>query len=71
MTDKGVAHVDYSTCMACGVCVGTCPFGCLELSKTGLDMLQNAYPELVPDAACTGCGLCASACPVESINIHV
>lgn len=68
--EKGIAHVDYSTCMACSICVQTCPFGCLVLSKIGIDSLNNAYPELKPDHGCTGCALCAKACPVNSISIY-
>ena len=70
MSDKGVAHIEYPLCMACGICVQACPFGCLELTKTGIDVLRNAYPELQPESACTGCGLCARACPVDCITIH-
>lgn len=68
--EKGIAHVDYQSCMACGICVGTCPFSYLALSKTGIDSFRKAYPTLVAEHSCTGCGLCASACPVDSITIH-
>lgn len=68
--EKGIAHVDYLSCMACGICVQACPFGFLTLDKTDVDSLRKAYPLLIPDHRCTGCGLCASACPVESISLH-
>jgi ferredoxin len=69
MMEKGIAHVSYSTCMACGICVGACPFGCLLLDKIGIDSLNKAYPELKPNHGCTGCSLCAKACPVDCISI--
>ena len=68
--EKGIAHIDYLVCMACGVCTIACPFNCLELSKTDVDKLHNAYPALTANHQCTGCGICAKACPVDSISIH-
>ena len=67
--EKGVAQVNYQTCMACGVCVQACPFGCLELSKTDVDAVHKAYPVLVLPDKCTGCGICKNACAVECITI--
>jgi formate hydrogenlyase subunit 6/NADH:ubiquinone oxidoreductase subunit I len=67
---KGIAHVNYQGCMACGVCVVACPFSYLELSKIDVDSLHKAYPELITDHQCTGCGLCAAACPVEAIHVE-
>jgi ferredoxin len=61
---------DYSLCMACGACPPSCPFGCLELSKLGLDRYRKAYPELVRPEACTGCGLCARTCPIDCITLQ-
>jgi ferredoxin len=69
--EKGIAHVDYDTCMACGVCVTACPFSYLALTRIDTTMLHNAYPELIADHKCPGCGLCATACPVDSITIHI
>jgi 2-oxoglutarate ferredoxin oxidoreductase subunit delta len=68
--EKGIAYVDYETCMACGICVGACPFSYLELSKIDLNSLHKAYPVLTTDHKCPGCGICATACPVDSITIH-
>lgn len=68
--EKGIAHVEFSLCMSCGVCVQACPFSCLVMSKTTLDAQRNSLPELSGANPCTGCGLCASACPVDCISIH-
>ena len=69
--DKKMPRTDYKLCMACRVCSATCPFGCIEDVKTGVDRYGKVYPELVRPDDCTGCGLCASACPVGAITMKV
>jgi ferredoxin len=69
--DKGIAHVDYQVCMACGVCVQVCPFNCLELTKTDVDKLSKPYPVLALNHKCNGCSMCVTACPVDCISIYV
>ncbi|MBB6479631.1 4Fe-4S binding protein [Spirochaeta isovalerica] len=66
---KMIPMIDYGTCMACTVCVTSCPFGCLELSITDLDPYKKAYPDLLRRGSCTGCGICASECPVDAITM--
>ena len=56
-------------CMACRVCVIACPFGCLDMTRTGIDRYGKAYPELVSPETCTGCGICARECPVDAIEM--
>ena len=60
---------NYDICMACRVCVTTCPFGCLDTVKTGVDKYGKSYPEMVSPDTCTGCGLCVKACPVKAMSI--
>ncbi len=69
MVSKKYPGIDYKLCMACGSCIPACPFGCLELTKQGLDKYKKAYPELARPDGCTGCGLCAKACPVDCITM--
>jgi len=69
MATKKKPVVDYKLCMACGSCIPACPFGCLELTRQGLDSYRKAYPELVSAGTCTGCGLCTRACPVECMEM--
>ncbi len=69
MSGKGLAAVNYGECMACGSCVQFCPFGYLELGKTGLDDFKKEYPRLVDGHRCTGCGICAEHCTVECIEM--
>lgn len=60
---------DYGLCMACGICVQACPFSCLELRRTGLDVYRKAYPELARREDCTSCGICAFSCPVDAVRM--
>lgn len=59
--------IDYKKCMACRVCVTSCPFSCLDDVKTDVDSYGKAYPVLISKATCTSCGICAKECPIEVI----
>jgi len=57
-------------CSSCSICVDTCPFKCLDISKPvdfPRDLTCSAY--LKDDKACVGCNLCADACPQEAIYL--
>jgi ferredoxin len=58
---KGKAAVNRELCMACGGCVGVCPFVALEL--------ENGNKLALEGASCTGCGLCERFCPVGAIKV--
>lgn len=62
-------NVNIKECMACRLCISTCPEGCLEDTLIGVDKYNKSYPELVRSDECTGCKLCVSACPVEAIEM--
>ena len=52
--------IDADECIACGVCVDTCPAGVLELGDEAAQ---------VSDAdACVACGACLDACPAGAIT---
>lgn len=54
-------------CIACGVCVGLCPEGIIEI-KESADGKGIAKNKAGADFEfCKGCGICAEACPVEAI----
>jgi Pyruvate/2-oxoacid:ferredoxin oxidoreductase delta subunit len=59
--------IDYTLCMACGICTGECPLSCIILRKTDIDHHQKAYPVLDDYYLCNGCSRCAKSCPLNAI----
>jgi ferredoxin len=55
-----VSQVDSALCIACGVCVETCPFGALEMGEESV---------LVSQGICMGCGVCVSSCEQGAISL--
>ena len=58
---KKLAFVDQKTCVACGVCMKTCPKGAISIYR-------GCYAA-VEEGKCVGCGLCAKACPAGCITL--
>ena len=58
---KKVASVDRQVCVACGVCVKSCP-------KRAISVFRGCFAA-VDEAGCVGCGLCAKACPAGCIDV--
>ena len=58
---KKVASVDRQVCVACGVCVKSCP-------KGAISVFRGCFAA-VDAAGCVGCGLCAKACPAGCIDV--
>lgn len=52
--------IDTDECVACGVCVDTCPCDVLEL---GDDAAQ-----VKDEDSCVACGSCQEACPAGAIT---
>ena len=58
---KKLAVVDRGICVACGVCMKSCPKGAIAVCK-------GCFAQ-VDDGKCVGCGLCAKACPACCITV--
>ena len=58
---KKLAVPDKKICVACGVCLKTCP-------KEAISIYKGCFAQ-VAEEKCVGCGLCARACPAGCITI--
>lgn len=56
---KKLAIVDRQVCVACGVCLKTCPKGAISIYR-------GCFAQVDEDK-CVGCGLCAKACPASCL----
>lgn len=59
--DPQTAEVDEEHCSGCGLCVGQCPYGALEVNGGGVAEVNEIL--------CEGCGTCVSGCPSNSISL--
>jgi electron transfer flavoprotein alpha subunit len=53
------ASVNQETCVGCGACVDSCPFGAITIEND----------KAVIGDACAECGACVAACPTEAISL--
>jgi NADH-quinone oxidoreductase subunit I len=52
------------SCLACGICVSSCPSEAINLS------VKEKEKELKIDKErCTGCGICVKECPVQILSL--
>ena len=58
---RKIAVLDKQVCVACGVCVKTCP-------KDAISIYRGCYA-MVNGDRCVGCGLCTKSCPVGCIVV--
>ena len=58
---KKIAAVDRNICVACGVCMKSCP-------KSAISIYRGCYAQ-VDEGKCVGCGLCVKACPADCITL--
>jgi len=50
--------IDKEKCIGCGNCVGSCPFGAIEM---------DGSTAIINDGKCTECGACVESCPLEAL----
>ena len=74
---KGVAEVDRSKCICCGLCVKACPQGIIRLVPAEQNIVvscssRDSGPETrkVCDAGCIACGICVKNCPMGAIRLE-
>ena len=60
-TQIGVAAIDESLCIKCGLCVMKCPRQVIKKER-------KSFPQIDAEA-CIGCGACQNACPVQAITV--
>ncbi len=63
--DPQVAIVDSGACDGCGECIGSCPFGAIEMTGTGGTVVAT-----IAAAGCKGCGACTPTCPRNAIDLQ-
>ncbi len=62
-TQIGLASVDESKCVKCGLCVMKCPKHAVKKKRF------EDFPRFDSDL-CIGCGACKTACPVKAITVQ-
>ena len=62
-TQTGLAGVDESKCVKCGLCVMKCPKHAVKKERF------EDFPSFDSDL-CIGCGACKIACPVGAITVQ-
>ena len=75
--EKGVAVVEYEKCVACGMCVNSCPQNLIRLIPFDADIWvgcnshdKGPVVRSLCKVGCIGCGLCTRVCPTEAISVN-
>jgi dihydropyrimidine dehydrogenase (NAD+) subunit PreA len=55
------ASVDYEKCTKCGVCVRSCFYDAIKLTKVGA---------VINSKKCDGCGMCVEVCPTQAAKMN-
>ena len=67
-----MAKVTFQTdlCKGCGLCVSTCPKGCLSIAADQINKKGNSPPVMTDEDKCIGCDFCATMCPDCIITVE-
>lgn len=75
--EKGVAVVEYEKCVACGMCVSSCPQHLIKLIPFDADVWvgcnshdRGPVVRSLCKVGCIGCGICSKNCPADAISIN-
>ena len=61
-------EVNKNRCKGCGLCIVTCPFKLIELSKD-INAQGDNYAVQTNAEKCTGCTFCGLICPDAAIEV--
>ncbi len=67
-----LAEFDRERCIACGTCIGRCPFGALY-HDGATNVIKGETRRLIrfDKEQCYGCGLCATSCPESAVTMRL
>lgn len=75
--ERGVAVVEYEKCVACGMCVNSCPQHLIRLIPFDADVWvgcnshdKGPVVRSLCKVGCIGCGLCTKVCPTDAISVN-
>lgn len=60
--NRGHIEIDIDECISCGMCVRSCPPGCLAVSKADGTWTINRFD-------CIACGYCVLKCPKKCLHL--
>lgn len=63
------AVVDQQTCVACGMCVESCPYEAIKLVKKRVPYRGEIQVAQVDPGLCMACGVCSAVCRSTSIGV--
>ncbi len=76
LTERGVPRINEEKCVACGICIDTCPKKIIDYKLYGkdVDVLcaskdKGAVAMKVCSVSCIGCKKCENICPVKAITV--
>lgn len=74
---NGVAVVDTSKCVGCGLCATACPKELIEVARADRTYVVRCFNKdkgssvrKVCSAGCLGCGICAKQCEHDAIHLE-
>lgn len=73
----GIATIDETKCVACGMCIKECPRNIIELevARKKVEVMCNSNAKgkdvkSVCEVGCIGCRLCTKVCPTGAITVE-